>query len=232
MHRALDAELRAAADRGNSSPTVVDVGGGSGVWAVHFAAAGASVTVVEPNPNALATLRRRAEEEGVADRITAIADDSDALGRHVPDGSADLVLAHGLLEVVDDPASVVRALAAAVAAGGTVSVLAANRTAAVLHRALGGRIGEARELLDSADGVLPADKDTILRRYDGDGLRAVLVEGGLDVTLLQGDGVIADAVSSDTAGDEEIAEFEYAAAGTPALRDVAARLHALARRPA
>src|SRR5437764_8528189 len=95
--------------RAGAEPHVVDVGGGSGVWAVPLAAAGCRVTVVEPNPNALATLRRRAEETGVADRITAVADDTDALGSRVPAGAAHLVLAHGLLEVVDDPFSVVAA---------------------------------------------------------------------------------------------------------------------------
>lgn len=230
MQRALETELRAASARRGGSPRIVDVGGGSGVWAVRFAAAGCLVTVVEPNPNALATLRRRAEDEGVADRITAVADDSDSLGTHVPPGSADLVLAHGLLEVVDDPARVVAALAAAVAPDGAVSVLVANRHAAALHRALGGRLDEAGQLLASEDGVLPDDAETLLRRFDTNGLRSLLVEGGLEVTLLQGDSVVADAVTAATpAGADELAAFELAAAVTPPLRDVAGRLHALAR---
>jgi SAM-dependent methyltransferase len=187
------------------------------------------VTVVEPSPNALATLKRRAEEEGVSDRITVIADDADALGRHIPDGSADLVLAHGLLEIVDDPAAVLAALAAAVAPGGAVSVLVANRHAAVLHRALAGRVAEARQLLTSIDGI--AAGDTVLRRFDGDGLRAQLEAAGLEVTLLQGDRVIADLVPGDVR-DEDLAEFEQTAASSPALRTIAGRLHAVARRPA
>ena len=138
VRRVLEAELKAARARGAEHPRVVDVGGGSGGWAVPFAAAGCRVTVVEPSPNALATLQRRAEEEGVSELITVVADDSDALGRYVEAGSADLVLAHGLLEIVDDPAAVLAALATAVAPGGAVSVLVANRHAAVLHRALVG----------------------------------------------------------------------------------------------
>jgi SAM-dependent methyltransferase len=229
VRRALEAELRAARARGVEQPVVVDVGGGSGGWAVPFASAGCLVTVVEPNPNALATLRRRAEEEGVSHRITVIADDSDALAAHVPAGSADLVLAHGLLEVVDDPAVVLAALAAAVAPGGAVSVLVANRTAAVLHRALAGRIAEAQRLLDSADGVVPGERDTVLRRFDSAGLTGLLVAAGLEVTLLQGDRVIADVVAGE-AREDELAEFELAASTVPALRDVAGRLHAMARR--
>jgi S-adenosylmethionine-dependent methyltransferase len=229
VRRVLEAELKAARARGAEHPGVVDVGGGSGGWAVPFAAAGCRVTVVEPSPNALATLKRRAEEEGVSDRITVIADDADALGRHIPDGSADLVLAHGLLEIVDDPAAVLAALAAAVAPGGAVSVLVANRHAAVLHRALAGRVAEAQQLLTSAAGIAPGD--TVLRRFDGDGLRAQLEAAGLEVTLLQGDRVISDLVPGDVR-DEDLAEFEQAAASSPALRTIAGRLHAVARPPA
>jgi S-adenosylmethionine-dependent methyltransferase len=241
VRRALEAELEQARARGVERPRVVDVGGGSGVWAVPFASAGCLVTVVEPNPNALATLQRRAEEVQVADRITVVADDSDALGTHVPDGSADVVLAHGLLEVVDDPDVTMRALAHAVAPGGAVSVLVANRHAAALHRALAGRLAEARQLLTEPRGVLPEDGETVLRRLDTSALESLLARAGLELTLLQGDGVMPDAVQGVALDDQdavdavaswegELAAFESAAAGTPPLRDIASRLHALARR--
>ncbi|MGH8880853.1 MAG: methyltransferase domain-containing protein, partial [Stackebrandtia sp.] len=51
---------------------VVDVGGGTGGFAVPLAKAGHEVTVVDPSPNALAGLTRRAADAGVADRITAV----------------------------------------------------------------------------------------------------------------------------------------------------------------
>jgi SAM-dependent methyltransferase len=234
--RALQDELaRVKTPRQTTPPHVVDVGGGSGVWAVPLADAGCRVTVLEPNPNAVATLRRRAEETGVSGRITVVADDTDALGERIPAGSADLVLAHGVLEIVDDPGAVVAALAVTVAPGGAVSVLAANRYAAVLHRALAGRLSEARELLTGADGVLVDDGDNLLRRFDSEGLTRTLSAVGLTVELLQGDGVVGDFVveaETDTFTGEELAGFEAAAGTVPPLRDIAARLHALARRPA
>lgn len=238
MRKVLEAELRAARARGAAEPTVVDVGGGSGVWAVPFAAAGCRVTVVEPNLDALATLERRAAEDGVLDRITVVADDSDALAEHVRPGSADLVLAHSLLEVVDDPAGVVTAIAAVTAQGGAVSVLTANRHAAALHWALSGRLEEAHRLLAEPSGVLSGDSETILRRLDVEGLTTLLEGAGLTVERIQGDGVVSEIISAEPAPglaaswERDLAEFEALAAVTVPLRDIASRLHALARKPA
>jgi S-adenosylmethionine-dependent methyltransferase len=231
---ALDTELTAARRRrGGEPPRVLDVGGGSGVLAVPFAAEGCAVTVVEPNPNALATLSRRAADAGVSDRITAVQADSDALGRVVPAGSADVVLAHGLLEVVDDPKNTVAAMAEAVAPGGVVSVLVANRTAALLHRAIAGRLAEAAALADDPAGRLP--EESLLRRFDTDGLVALLTDAGLSVELVQGHGVLSELVpgsvlQQDTSAQDALAALELKLAPAAPLRDIAARLHAVARR--
>src|SRR4030081_2130637 len=127
VRRVLEVELRAARARGVEQPSVIDVGGGSGGWAGPLASAGRLVTVVGPHPNAPPPPKRPAAEEGVSHRIAVGPDASDSLGAHVGPGSADLVLAHGLLEVVDDPGTVIAALATAVAPGGAVSGLVANR---------------------------------------------------------------------------------------------------------
>jgi 2-polyprenyl-3-methyl-5-hydroxy-6-metoxy-1,4-benzoquinol methylase len=234
VRAALDAELAAVRERrGGAAPRVLDVGGGSGVLAVPLAAAGCVVTVVEPNPNALATLSRRAADAGVADRITAVQADSDALGQVVAAGSADLVVAHGVLEVVDDPKNTVAAMADALAAGGAVSVLVANRTAALLYRAIAGRLDEARLLAEDPAGRLPTEQ--LLRRFDTDGLTRLLTDAGLSVELLQGQGVLTDLVpgavlQQDPGAEQALAELERRLAGTAPLRDIASRLHAVARR--
>lgn len=233
VNRALDAEIAAARSHGRT-PAVLDVGGGSGVWAVPLATAGCAVTVIDPSPNALAVLRRRAVEAGCAERIVGVQGDTDVLSDLVPAGAADLVLAHGVLEVVDDVASAVRALAAATAAGGVLSVLVANRFAAVLTRAMAGRLADARQLLDDPDGRLVGRDGA--RRLDSERLCALLADAGLALELLQGDGVVTELVPGamlDTTpgAAEALAELELRAAVTPPLRDVASRLHAMARRP-
>ncbi len=233
VHRALDIEVAAARRRLGGIPRVLDVGGGSGVWAVPLARSGCTVTVVDTSPNALATLRRRAGEAGVTDRITPVQGDADSLGDAVPAASADLVLGHGILEVVDDPRAAAAALAAAAAPGGAVSVLVANRYAAVLGRALAGRLAEARTLLDDPDGRL-GGTDPLLRRFATVGLVTLLEDSGLTVEQLQGDGVLSDLVpggvlEAHPGAAEQLSDLELAAVAHAPLRDIASRLHALAR---
>ena len=200
-----------------------------------FAAAGCVVTVVEPNPNALATLSRRATDAGVSDRITAVQADSDVLSQVVPAGSADLVLAHGLLEVVDDPKNTVAAMAER-GRSGRRGVGAGRqpdrRTAPPRGRGQADRGRGTRR----GPGRPPAVRDPAapLRHR---GLLALLTDAGLAVELVQGHGVLNElvpgsALQQDPSAQDALAALELKLARTPPLRDIAARLHAVARRSA
>jgi S-adenosylmethionine-dependent methyltransferase len=239
VYRALTTEVEAARTRGVARPRVLDVGGGSGVWAVPLAVAGCEVTVVDPSPDALAVLRRRATEAGCAERVLAMQGDTDMLSELVDPGSADLVLAHGVLEVVDDVDAAVAALATATTPGGVLSVLVANRFAAVIGWAVAGRLTDARLLLDDPNGCLvhrdDGGTDALRRRLDASRLDTMLTAAGLRVELLQGDGVLAELVPAavfdgSPGAADALAALELRAAVTPPLRDVASRLHAMARR--
>jgi len=226
-------ELDRAAGR---ALTVVDVGGGTGGFAVPLAEAGHRVTVVDASPDALAALTRRAADAGVADRVTAVQGDGDGLADLVEAGSADLVLCHSLLEVVDDPSSVVGALAAALKPGGAASVLVANRAAAVLARAVAGHLVSAGALLDDPDGGEPpegARRDLPRRRYDAASANRLLRGAGLVVEEIHGVRVIADLLPGSVADADQSAllAFELAASARSPYRDIATQLHLLARRP-
>ena len=75
---------------------VLDVGGGSGMFAVPLARLGHDVTVVDPSADALATLRRRADTAGVGERVRGVQGDGDLLHEVLPtttdDGGFDLAL--------------------------------------------------------------------------------------------------------------------------------------------
>ena len=135
-----------AAQSGRTALDIVDVGGGTGGFAVPFAALGHRVTVVDPSPDALAAAQRRAAEMQVA--LTAVQGEADGLDGLVGRSAADLVICHNVLEYVDSPAAAMAAVARVLRPGAAVSVLAANMVSAVLQRALAGRYAEARRLLD------------------------------------------------------------------------------------
>jgi SAM-dependent methyltransferase len=225
------AALRAKIDQGESL-VVLDVGGGTGGFAVPLAEAGHRVTVVDASPDALAALTRRAAEAGVAARISAVQGDGDRLAELVAPGSVDLILCHSLLEVVDDPRTVVDGLAATLRPGGAASVLVANRAAAVLSRAMNGHLDAAAAVLSDPDGRAgPADK--LRRRFDAEGVAALLRAAGLVVEGIHGVRVVADLLPGAVADadPEALLAFELAAADRPPYRDIATQLHVYARRP-
>jgi S-adenosylmethionine-dependent methyltransferase len=225
------AALRAEIDRGESL-VVLDVGGGTGGFAVPLAEAGHRVTVVDASPDALAALTRRADEAGVAGRISAVQGDGDRLAELIAPGSVDLILCHSLLEVVDDPRTVVDALAGALRPGGAASVLVANRAAAVLSRAMNGHLDAAAAVLSDPDGRAgPGDK--LRRRFDAESAAALLRAAGLVVEGIHGVRVLADLLPGAVADadPEALLAFELAAADRPPYRDIATQLHLYARRP-
>ncbi len=216
------------AQAGRQVLDIVDVGGGTGGFAVPFAALGHRVTVVDPSPDALAAAQRRAAEVPVT--LTAVQGEADGLDGLVGEAAADLVICHSVLEYVDSPAAAMAAIARVLRPGATVSVLAANMVAAVLQRALAGRYAEARRLLagEGSGTGMP-------RRFTLPGLTALIEGVGLRVGdahgirvfagLLPGAGAGADPSTADA-----LRALEEAAAVYPALRDIAARLHVLGHR--
>ncbi|MEV0155053.1 methyltransferase domain-containing protein [Micromonospora sp. NPDC050686] len=225
--------LRSELDRrAGERLTVLDVGGGTGGFAVPLAEAGHLVTVVDASPDALAALTRRAAEAGVADRVRAVQGDADALAGLVEPASVDLVLCHSVLEVVDDPAPVVAALAAALRPAGAASVLVAGRAAAVLGRAVSGHLDVAAALAADPHGSA-GPRDTLRRRYDAEGAAALLGAAGLAVEEIHGVRVLADLLPAPVSDGQPAAlvELELALAGRSPYRDLAAQLHLFARRP-
>ncbi len=240
--------------RPDAQPLVLDCGGGSGSFAVPLAEAGARVTLVDVSVDALATLHRRAAEAGVADRVHPVQGDVEALREVVPAATFDLALAHELLGDVDNPAAALAEIAAAVRAGGLVSILLANPAAGVLSRALAGDVtsalDELRALAEPAPigglsaasgspsagpGSATVGGATVAGRLDSSAVTTLCARVGLVVEQVHGVGVFTELVpgaelEGRPGGLAALDELEELAAGREPFRDIASRLHVLARR--
>jgi S-adenosylmethionine-dependent methyltransferase len=214
---------------------VLDVGGGSGMFAVPLARLGHDVTVVDPSADALATLRRRADTAGVGARVQGVQGDGDLLHEVLPatdaeSGGYDLALCHYVLEVVDDPAVTLREIARALRPGGQVSVATVNRAGAVLARAVAGHPVEALALLEDRDPA-PGRARPARRRFTPDDLLALVEGAGLRPGTWRGVSVVADLLESTSGADPQaVRALEVALAEASPYRDIATALHVLAAR--
>ncbi|GHA99027.1 MULTISPECIES: methyltransferase [Streptomyces] len=228
LQDALDRRVKAT---GRQTLDVLDTGGGSGNFAVPVAGLGHRVTVVDPSPNALFALERRAAEAGVADRVRGVQGDAGGLFDVVERGGYDAVLCHGVLEYVDDPAEGVRNAVAALRADGVLSLLAAGLGGAVLARALAGHFTEARQALDDPDGRWGTG-DPVPRRFTAEQLTGLVEAAGLRIGAVHGVRVFADLVpgalvDTEPGAMDALLKLEAAAAELAAFHSVATQLHVL-----
>lgn len=213
---------------------VVDVGGGTGGFAIPLAAQGHDVTVVDPSPDALAALDRRVAEQPVGS-VRAVQGDATDLLSVLDEGSADVVLCHGVLEHLDDDQAVAEAMAgirSLLRPGGLASFVVAQRNAAVVARALAGQFTEARTALASDDGRW-GHGDPLPRRFDAEHVQQLLSAAGLDVVSVHGVRVLVDLVpgalvDADSRAPRELLELERALSDDPAFTQLAGSLHVLA----
>lgn len=202
---------------------VVDLGGGTGGLAADLAKAGHHVTVIDPSPDALASLERRTAEQGLGDHLRGVQGDAgDVLGL-VGVGGADVVVCHRVLEVVDSPANALSVMAQLIRPGGCLSLLVPQRNAVVLAQALIGHLATARQAF--------ADP----RRFDIDQVTGLVTGAGFTITGLHGIGAVADLVSeslleSSQGAAAELYALEAEISQDPAFRAIAPVLHVFATR--
>lgn len=234
LRRALSARTQGT---GRRVLDVLDTGGGSGSFAVPVARLGHRVTVVDPSPNALFALERRTAEAGVAwgpepGSVRGVQGDTRDLRQVADPGGYDLVLCHGVLEHLEDPAAAMRAVSGALRPGGTLSLLAAGVGGTVLARALAGRFAEASRVLRDPQGRW-GDADPVPHRFTVEQLTALAAEAGLVPGEVHGVRVFADLVPGALVDAEPealraLTRLEAEAAVVPAFQAVAAELHVLA----
>lgn len=213
---------------GREALDVVDVGGGTGGFAVPLAGLGHSVTVVDPSPDSLAAAQRRAAEAGVP--LRAVQGDVSDLTAVIGGSGADLVLCHSVLEYVDSPGAAMTAIAGILRPGGVVSVLAASAVAAIIHRVLAGRFDEARRLIAATEPGLAEGGPP--RRFTLPGVTELVERAGLRPGPGHGVRVFTDLIPSvlmdtDPGAASALRALEETASVHPAFRGMATQLHVL-----
>lgn len=204
---------------------VLDIGGGTGGSAVRIAGLGHRVTVVDPSPDALAALDRRARERGVAvdgrqGDVSDLAELTDPV---------DVVLCHGVLEVVDDPAAALAEIRRVLRPGGHLSLLVGQRPAAVVARAMAGHFGQALAMLDQTDALGRSG-----RRFTAAEAADLLSGAGFTTLRTHGVRVFADLVPGslldlEPGSTAALVELERAVAERPDYLSVATQVHLLAQ---
>lgn len=209
------------------SLAVLDIGGGSGAFAVRVAETGHAVTLIDPSPDAVAAAGRRAAERGVGELLTAAVGDLDSLAEVAP-GPFDLVLCHDVLGVAADAAAALEQVRGVLSSGGHLSLLVGQLQAAILSKVVAGHLDQALDLLGGGGGELP-------RRFEYAQTLDLVTKAGFTVEEVHGVRVFADSVpsaviDSDPTAYAQLVELERAVASRPEFAAWAAQLHVLARR--
>jgi 2-polyprenyl-3-methyl-5-hydroxy-6-metoxy-1,4-benzoquinol methylase len=220
----------AVAQRPADDPVrVLDCGGGSGSLAVPLAGLGAQVTVVDVSIDALGTLLRRASEAGVSEQVAAVQGEAESLTSLFDAGAFDLVLAHEVLDNVGNVPATLREIVAVLRPGGTVSVVVVNPVASVIGRALAGDVAGALAAVRRPPAELADLADLAA-------LREQCEAAGLEVDSVYGLGVFTEMVPGidleRPGAMSALADLEAETSGRAPYRDIATRLHVMARRPA
>jgi SAM-dependent methyltransferase len=199
---------------------IVDLGGGTGGLAAELASKGHRVTVVDPSPDALASLARRAVDAKLTSRITGLQGDASDLVRLAGEHSVDVVVCHRVLEVVDSPAEALTAMATVLRPGGVLSLLVSQRHAVVLSQALVGHIALSRRTF--------ADSG----RFDHDQVIGLVQRAGFTVLASHGIGAVADHVPEaliDAEAYAELGALEAEISQDPTFRALAPHVHVFAQ---
>lgn len=186
---AVDAVVEKALTTGATTLRIVDLGGGTGGQAVRLATAGHEVTVVDPSPDALAGAGRRAAEAGLVPgsggSLQGVQGDAETVAESLGSGVADVVLCHGVLEFVDDPAVALASIAQVLRRGGLLSLQVTHRDGSVVAAIAKGHLRHAMSIMESPDGRW-GPNDPLKRRFSPEQVMVLLADNGFEVSDLQG----------------------------------------------
>lgn len=114
---------------------ILDIGGGDGMDAIHYAGLGHSVTLSDCSSTMLSEAKKSAEEQGVAERLRFIQTGPEAVPDLFHEQPFDLILCHMMIEFVPDAQSLLGNACRLLSTNGLFSVLDTNRYSDVYMQA-------------------------------------------------------------------------------------------------
>ncbi|HRW19049.1 MAG TPA: methyltransferase [Dermatophilaceae bacterium] len=236
---------------------VLDIGAGQATQAIELARLGHEVTGVEPDPHMRVAGKAALGEQddatrsrvrlvagsvgfgGLAAALTAAGVEG---GGHA---AYDVVLCHGVLMYLPESRTAIAELAAALAPGGLLSLVARNADGLAMRPAMRGDWRSTVALLDelalaaqqSRDPAYTNEIGVVARADRMEQLASALADEGLDLVAHYGVRIASDQVPVDAEapdGDElaDLVEAELRLGAVDPYRRVASLVHLLARRPA
>ena len=114
---------------------ILDIGGGDGMDALHYASLGHSVTLSDCSPTMLSEAKKSAGEQGVTERLRFVQTSPEAVPDLFHEPPFDLILCHMMIEFVPDVQSFLRDACKLLSTNGLFSVLDTNRYSDVYMQA-------------------------------------------------------------------------------------------------
>lgn len=222
--------------RAEEMPRALDLGGGTGAFALRFAALGWHVSIVDPSATMLSLAADAALAQGFpAGRVTFHQAAAERARELFAPQTFDAAVCHNVLEYVSDPRAVVRALAALVRTGGTVSLVARNRAGEAMRAALKAHDLDEAERALAADVVNESLYGGPARLFDAESLRALATEAGMNVVAVRGVRILADYLPASLSGTPEtyarLLAFERTLGARAEFASVARYTQIIARPP-
>jgi S-adenosylmethionine-dependent methyltransferase len=196
---------------------VLDAGGGNGVDAVLFAAAGHAVTILEPSVELLGQARTNAEAAGVSARMEFHQAEIADIPRLLAVAQFDLVLCHNVLQYVDDMAAALGAVCHALVPGGLLSAISVNRYSEAYREVLQHHNPiTALEKLDTP-AIFSGVFKTEVKAYTAEEVSQALGELGCVLLAQYGVRCVYDYISNELKNDptflSELERLEHALSG-------------------
>jgi S-adenosylmethionine-dependent methyltransferase len=212
--------------------TVLDVGGGAGHQSLPLARLGHSVVLIDSSEAMLAKAEQRlaAEPAEVRARVRLLLGRGEDAASLTDGRRFDLVLCHGVVMYLDDPAPMLDSLCARVSPGGLLSLMALNAKTLAVRPALERRWDDALAALDAVGEVGVLGVST--RADHVEQLSAQLAVRGLTSLDWYGVWLFVDWMNLDDSDDDEaarIAQLELAVSRRDPYRGLSRVFHLLAR---